>query len=322
MPLYLLLRFKMINKKHMLSGLPNWQFILLMTLMIIVWALAFPFIKIGLKELSFVNLTIMRFFVVCIVLTLILLFQRKRFSKLQKKDAIPIFLLGFLGVTSYHLGLNYGEQFISPGAASLIIATIPVFVVILAFVFLRERMSLKTLLGIIIALCGVVLISILGRQNASIDISYVLGALAVLIAALLGAFYTVAGKKLLDRYTALSLTVYAMLIGSLGLIPFISSSLFEQVGNMSSDGWFAVIFLGLFSTVIGYVLWYMALEIKTASEVSVYLYAVPVLSTIVSYQWFGDEITLFFLLGGLLVIIGLIIVNSESSKRRGVKNGK
>ena len=312
----------MSNNKHILSSLPNWQFILLMTLMVIVWALAFPFIKIGLEELSFVNLTIMRFFVVCTVLTVILLFQRERFSKLQKKDVLPIFLLGFLGVMGYHFGLNYGEQFISPGAASLIIATIPVFVVILAFVFLRERMSLKTLLGIIIALCGVVLISILGRQNASIDISYVLGALAVLIAALLGAFYTVAGKKLLDRYTALSLTVYAMLLGSVGMIPFISSSLFEQVVNMSSDGWFAVIFLGLFSTVVGYVLWYMALEIKTASEVSVYLYAVPVLSTIVSYRWFGDEITLFFILGGVLVIIGLVIVNSESSKRRGVKRGK
>jgi len=264
----------------------------------------------------------MRFFVVCTALTVILLFKRESFSKLQKKDILPIFLLGFLGVIGYHLGLNYGEQFISPGAASLIIATIPVFVVVLAFVFLRERMSLKTLLGVIIALCGVIIISTLGRQNGSIDISYAFGALAVLAAALLGAFYTIAGKKLLDRYTALSLTVYAMLLGSLGLIPLISSSLFEQVTNMSSNGWFAVIFLGLFSTVIGYVLWYMALEIKTASEVSVYLYAVPVLSTIISYRWFNDDITLFFILGGVLVITGLIIVNLKSSKRRGVKSVK
>jgi drug/metabolite transporter (DMT)-like permease len=310
------------KNKHLLSGLPKWQFILLMTLMVTVWALAFPFIKIGLEELSFVNLTIMRFFVVCITLTIILLFQRERFSKLRKKDVLPIFLIGVLGVIGYHLGLNYGEQFISPSAASLIIATIPVFVVILAFVFLRERMSLKTFLGVIISLFGVIAISIWGRQNASIDISYVSGALAVLIASLLGAFYTIAGKKLLDRYSALSLTVYAMLLGSLGLIPFVSSSLFEQVANMSSDGWFAVIFLGLFSTVIGYVLWYMALEIKTASEISVYLYAVPVLSTIVSYRWFGDESTLFFIIGGLLVIVGLIIVNLESGKRRGGKNAK
>ena len=167
------------KNKHLLSGLPNWQFILLMTLMVIVWALALPFIKIGLEELSFVNLTIMRFFVVCTALTVILLFQRERFSKLQKKDILPIFLVGFLGVIGYHLGLNYGEQFISPSVASLIIATIPVFVVILAFVFLRERMSLKTFLGVIIALCGVVAISIWGRQNTSIDISYVSGALAV-----------------------------------------------------------------------------------------------------------------------------------------------
>jgi len=310
------------DTKVLQNGLSNSQFLLLMFIMVVVWALAFPFIKIGLEELSFINLTIMRLFVVCIVLLGILLLQPRRFSKLHKKDVLPIFILGFFGVTVYHLGLNYGEQFISPGAASLIIATIPVFIVVLAFVFLSERIGLKKLIGVILALCGVLMISIFGRQSSSIEVQYIFGALSVLIAAVMGAFYTIGGKKLLSRYTALSLTVYAMLLGSLGLIPFLSSSLFDQVAAMSFNSWFAVIFLGVFSTVVGYVLWYTALEVKTASEVGVYLYGVPVLSTIISYLWFSDEITLFFILGGVLVIVGLIIVNRGGRQRKGVKNGE
>jgi len=286
-----------------------------MLIMVVVWAFAFPFIKIGLEELSFINLTIMRFFIVCCILPFIILFQKKGFSKLQRKDIIPIFLLGFFGVMVYHLGLNYGEQFISPAAASLIIATIPVQIVILAMIFLKEKISLSKTFGVIIALGGVVIISIWGKAESSLEVEYIFGAISVLIAALMGALYTIFGKKLLNRYNGLSLTVYAMLLGSIGLLPFLNISIIEQVRNMSINGWFAVIFLGAFSTVIGYVLWYIALENKTASEISIFLYAIPVFSTIFSYIIFREEITYMFVFGGILVIAGLAIVNMKSNKK-------
>ena len=100
----------------------------------------------------------------------------------------------------------------------------------------------------------------------------------------------------------------------LRLIPFINNSLFEEVVLMSLSGWGAVIFLGVFSTVIGYYLWYVVLEIKNASQISIYLYFIPVLSTIISYIFFGEEITWFFIIGGVFVVIGLYIVNKQGSK--------
>ena len=289
-------------------------FFLIIAIPIAFWALAFPFIKIGLKELSPINLTIMRLLVVCIVFVSLLLVKPNKFSKLQKKDIIPIFLLGFLGIIVYHLGLNYGEQYISASAASVIIATIPIFVVILAAIFLKENITLKIILGVVLSLFGVIIISISGKSDASLEIKYLSGALAVLLAAMLGAGYTVVGKKMLQRYSALSLTVYVFLLGSLGLIPFISNSLFEEVAAMSVTGWTAVIFLGIFPTVVGYVLWYVALQIKNASEVSVYLYFVPVLSTIISCFFLGEKITWLFIFGGAVVILGLHIVNKQGSK--------
>ncbi|MCK5259223.1 MAG: DMT family transporter, partial [Thermoplasmatales archaeon] len=236
-------------------------FFIIIGIPIVFWALAFPFIKIGLEELSPVNLTIMRLLVACIVFLILLIAKPNKFSKIQKKDVIPIFLLGFLGIILYHLGLNYGEQYISASAASVIIATIPIFVVILAAIFLKEKITIKIVLGVILSLVGVVIISTVGRSDALLEVKYISGALAVILAAALGAGYTVAGKKMLQRYSALSLTVYVCLLGSLGLIPFISSSLFEEVAAMSLTGWSVVIFLGVFPTVIGYVLWYVALEI-------------------------------------------------------------
>lgn len=290
-------------------GLSKWRFVMMMTVMVIVWALAFPFIKIGLEELSFTNLTIMRLFVACSAFILLIVLRSNKFTKLHKRDIPSIFILGFFGVTTYYLGINYGEQYVSAGATSLIIATIPVFIVILAAAFLNEVITAKKLVGIIISMAGVVILSIWGRQETSIEIEYIYGAFAVLMAAIMGAFYTVAGKGLLRRYSAHSLTAYAMLLGCVGALPLLNASFFEEVAAMSTEGWCAIIFLGLFSTVIGYILWYKALEIKTATEVSVYLYCVPILSTLFSYLLFEDKITLLFVFGGALVILGVIIVN-------------
>ncbi len=303
------------------KSITDLQFVLMMLIAVIVWAFAFPFIRIGLDELSFINLTIMRFFILCCILLILLVILPKKFSRLQKKDIIPIFILGFFGVIVYHLGLNYGELYVSPGAASLIIATIPIQILILAAIFLKEKITSVKLLGIILAMLGVLIISIWGTKDAVFEIKYITAAIAIFIAAAVGAFYTIAGKKLLTRYSGLSLTVYAMLLGSIGLLPLtINNSLISQITNLSIKGWFALMFLGIFSTVIGYAIWYIALEKKTASEISIYLYLIPVLSTIISYFLLNEEITLMFILGGILVISGLAIVNMKTKIEEKQKN--
>jgi drug/metabolite transporter (DMT)-like permease len=185
---------------------------------------------------------------------------------------------------------------------------------LLAIIFLKETLTIQKITGAILALAGVGVISLWGTQNASFEVKYLLAALTILLAAITGSVYTIAGKKLLTRYSPLSLTVYAMLLGSLVLIPtaVMTPTLIAEITTMSTKTWLAVLFLGVFSTVIGYVLWYVGLEKKTASQVSVYLYAVPILSTIISYFMFpGNGITLFFLLGGLFIICGLVLVNKK-----------
>ena len=299
--------------KNTIDPFTQKYFPFIILLPIIFWAFAFPFIKIGLEELSPINLTIMRLFTVCAIFLLIIMIIPKKFSALHKKDIIPLFLLGFVGVVIYHLGLNYGELYISASAASLIIATIPVFTVIFATLVLKEKITKKIAVGIPLSLSGVVIISLTGTSADPFEITYISAAVAVLVSALVGAGYTIAGKKLLERYSALSLTVYAFLFGCLGLLPFLSPSLVTEAASLTWKGWGAVLFLAVLPTVVGYVLWYVALEVKTASEISVFLYFLPVLSTIISYFLFHEPITWLFLFGGALVILGLIIVNKQHS---------
>ncbi|MEF8879752.1 MAG: DMT family transporter [Candidatus Thermoplasmatota archaeon] len=291
---------------------------LMMLTAVTFWACAFPFIKILLKELSYINLTILRFTVVAIALLTFISSKPKNFSKLKKKDIPSITLLGFFGIIVYHLGLNFGEQYVSPGAASLIIATAPVFTVTLSIIYLKEKITLKKLLGILLSLTGVIIISLWGT-GGKIEINYLLGAFGVLIAAVMASLYTIAGKKMLKKYNALTLTIYAMLFGSIGLIPFLNTRLIPQILDLSVKGWSALIFLGIFSTIIAYLIWYKALEIKEASEVNIYLYAIPVISTTLSFFLVNQKITIYFILGGILVIAGLIIVNRRKRYKKQLK---
>ena len=176
-------------------------------------------------------------------------------------------------------------------------------------------------MGTIFALSGVIIISMWGKQGENLEIKYLVAALAVVVSSIASAAYTIAGKTLLKRYNPLSLVSYAMLLGSFGLLPILlfDTSIFSQAATMSLSTLGAILFLGLFSTVIGYVLWYVALEMRTASEISIYLYSIPVFSTIISYFLFGYMITILFVFGGVLVVIGLILVNLKEKSKNQLK---
>jgi len=287
---------------------------LIIGLPILFWAFAFPLIKISLKGLDPINLTILRIFIVCIRFIILLIYKSKDIIKLDIKDVPNIFFLGFFGVIGYYFLLNYGQQLISAGVTSLIISTIPIFTVIFAFIFLSEKLTINLSLGLILSIFGIIVISLYGNNNINIKIDYILSTFSVLLAAFFAAFYIVAGKKMLKKYSPLSLTIYAILLGSLGIIPFINNSFFHELTKLSTIGWITVLYLAIFSTVISYVFWYIALEFKPASELGSYLYLMPILSTILSFFILNEKITLLFVFGGFLIIIGLLFVNKKPIK--------
>lgn len=294
-------------------------FLFIVGLSIVFWAFAFPVIIFALKELNPENLAILRLFIASLIFFVYYLVKKQRFSRLYKPDIPWLFLLGFIGISVYHLSLNYGEQYVSAGTASLIIATIPLFVVILASIFLKEIITVIKAAGIILSLAGVIIISLWGTPGITVEITYLSAAAAVLLASIVGAIYTIAGKKFMKRYDPLSLTAYAFLFGNLGLLVFVRPLFFEQVMNLSWQVWVAVLFLACFPTVLAYTFWYSALEVKPASELTVYLYFTPVISTLVSVLFFNEKITPFYLVGGFLVIFGLYIVNKKKKRFNYVK---
>ena len=281
----------------MLTKLLNKWIVLSFT--IIFWGIAFTAIKYSMVFLNPFELASLRF---VIADAFFLVSIAIRGSKVEIRDMPAIFLLGLFGVTIYHVFLNAGEIHVTSGIASLIIATAPIFVLILSWIFLGERITSLKVMGVLIAFAGVAALS---KPESG---GNPLGILLIFISSLSAAAYTVLGKRLMNRYDSFTLTSFAMLLGSIPIIYFSIPGVEVILAKPDVGLILSVTFLGIFSTYLGYLGWYYFLEREEASRASVFLLAIPFVALISGAVMLNETITLLTIAGGLAVVIGILLV--------------
>ncbi len=280
------------------------------SLTILLWGSAFPAIKVGLQSYSPQHLAVLRLLIGAVGLIIFAVMRGIRLP--DKKDVPIILLLGFLGFTVYHTALNFGEKDVSAGVASLLVSTTPIFSAILSVVFLKERLTKLGWIGSIIAFIGVALISF--GMGGSVS-AFALGSLFILIAALGESFYFVFQTNYLKKYGSLPFTVYTIVAGSLFMLFFLPG-ISSEIANASAQSTYAVIYLGLFPTVIPYfALAYITSEVG-ASEATSSLYLTPAVALIISWLLLGEIPTLVSLIGGAFTLIGVSLSNLKFTKEK------
>jgi drug/metabolite transporter (DMT)-like permease len=293
------------NKKPQAS----WLVAATVLITILTWGSAFAGIRIGLQSYSPESLALLRYLTASTLLIGYALFKK---IPLPRRQEIPgLIFLGFMGISFYNVALNSGETQISAGTASLIIASAPIFVALLASFFYKEQMSLIRWAGIFMSVLGVAKISIHPEEGFEISTS----ALLVLAAAAAQAIYSVSQKSFLKRYKAIELTSYAIWAGTLFLLIFLPEMI-REFRTASTNATLAVIYMGIFPGVIGYASWSYTLSKIPASQAGSFLYLVPVAANIIAWFWLGEVPQVSTYIGGALILVGVALVNIKRSARK------
>lgn len=267
-------------------------------LVILLWGSSFAGIRHGLEGYSPEHLSFLRLFIGSVVLAFYAAFTKMKLPDI--KDWPVILLFGFLGFAVYQTALNFGEQTVSSGAASLLVSTSPVFIGLLGTIFFRERTGKWYWVGAAISLLGVIFIS----YGASGSFEFGLGVILILIASLSESLYFVFQKRYLSKYGALPFTTYTIW-GATIFMSFFAPGIRAEIAEASIGATISVIYLGLFPTVIAYFALAYITAKSGASEAASSLYLTPAASFLIAWVWLGEGPSILTISGGVISLLGV-----------------
>lgn len=288
----------------MLADVPSIRSVAAMLLLAVIWGLSIPATKLGLQALPPLTLTALRF-AIAVPLLLIFVVGPRR---LPWRALPPVAALGILGIGIGQLAQTLGVVDTSASVGTIITATIPVFVVVLAALRLKQPVSGRQKLGLLAAFAGIALVA-QGDGQGMADLlgASMIGVAWMLLSALAIAFYFVWSVELSDKYGTVAVTAWSTLSGFLSLLPWAGWEMSRIPFEITAEAIGAAVYLGLMVTVVGLLLWINLLRTVPARIAAGVQFLQPVVGIVASAAMFGDKMGGLFAVGVVLVLLGLAL---------------
>ena len=226
------------------------------------------------------------------------------------RQHIGFFIQGLTGVLLYNVMFFAALEVLPANRVALIVTSNPAFISIFTVLLFKEKSGLIKWLGILLCLCGVVIIISNGQLFQIFAGGLLWGDMLALIGLLSWTAYSLIGKKLLYKVNSIHAVFFSVLYGTLALalVGFFNSDM-SLLFTYGWDVYLVMAYLGAFGTVLAFVWFNDGISKLGALRASGFINLVPVFVVILSYLFLGEKLSSSSFIGGSLVVIGMVLVN-------------
>ena len=271
-------------------------------LVMLIWGSAYTVTKLAVKEITPFLFAFLRNLIASIVLLPFYLRQRKK----NEQQPIPykkVVFMGLSGITFFYAFFNLSLVYTSASTGAMIQGMMPVAVAVPAVLFLKEKLSRGTILGILLSVIGVILVGFIGDDGDSVN--NVLGNILMILSVFAWAIYTVISKSIKGN-DPLVITALSTFFGTAFLIPTLAVELWDQqIPSITPKACAAIIYLGVFASALSFLLYDKALKTLSAAQVGNFMNLDPVIGAVIAVLFLKDTITGLQIIGGILVLAGV-----------------
>jgi drug/metabolite transporter (DMT)-like permease len=276
---------------------------------IVSWGAYFPFAKLILQKLSPLVFLVFRFGIGAAVLFALSLQQGKSF-RIQRRDWLGVALAAAVGIVLHQFIQLAALERTSATNTGWIITLIPPVAGIMAWVFLRERITLRQGIGLGIAMTGVVLFISNGRIT-DLSLGRNFGDLLAFGSVLTWSAYTIITKSRLQRYDPLPLSAIYMGLGCVVFFSLGAGSVVEEASRLTASEWIIVVLIGVIPTGLAYYWWNAGLLRLGTMNTSMFLFIEAIVASVVSYLVLGELFSTVMIAFAAVMVIGVYIAQTK-----------
>lgn len=278
-----------------------------------IWGGMYVVVKIVVAVIPPLELVWIRYLIALVALVIIGLVTRQNW-RIKRRHFGIIIAIAIIGYVISIVTQETGTMLSTAQMGAIITSTTPAFMVLFASLILKERLTLKKAISVSLATIGV--ITIVGIDD--INMSSMLGGISLIIAALTWALMSVLIKRIPSDYSQIVITTYATLIAFIVLTPFVIPKLPQIDSNDLTNPtiWGGLIYLGVISTSIAFLLWNRGLQMLSASSGGVFFFFQPIVGTLLGWLILGETISITFWIGSILILLGVLLVIKDRQEEQ------
>jgi len=224
-----------------------------------------------------------------------------------KKHFFNISILAIIGITGFNSFAYIALQDTTATNATLLNSFIPIFILIISGLFLKESISKKQIWGVLISLLGVLIIVSQLNFTLFMNLKFNKGDLWMLVATLDWTLYSILLKYLRPKeLSAVAFLGVIMIIGTVVLFLIYMLNPFSEFPlSWSKDNVLAVLYIAIFPSILAYLAWNYGMQKLGASLGGQFIHLMPFIGTLMAVVFLNEKIQLYHLLGGLCIALGL-----------------